>query len=87
MATWLLVLHHAQPDLADRSCAASSSRHCRISFDNPGAKRSRISALAVASIGIESVADHEAAVTHDIGDDRDQTESHLAEIDVGIANG
>ena len=58
----------------------------------PGFKKARDEtfahqgALAVTAIGIESVSDNAFSIAHDVGHDRSQTQSHLAEIDVCIAD-
>jgi phosphopantothenoylcysteine decarboxylase/phosphopantothenate--cysteine ligase len=43
-------------------------------------------ALAVATIGVEAVANHRLAVAEHVGDHRDQAQRHLAEVDVGVAD-
>jgi hypothetical protein len=44
-------------------------------------------ALAVAAVGVEAVADHRLAVAHHVGHHGHQAQRHLAEVDVGIADG
>src|SRR5690606_25702499 len=44
-------------------------------------------ALAIASVGVEAVADDAATVAHDVGDHGDQAQRHPAEVDVRIADG
>ena len=44
-------------------------------------------ALAVAAVGVEAVADHRLAVADHVGDDGHEAQRHLAEVDVGVADG
>jgi hypothetical protein len=42
--------------------------------------------LSVAAVGVEAVTDDRLAVTHDVGHYGDQTQRHLAEVDIGVAD-
>ena len=42
--------------------------------------------MSVATIGIEAVADHRLTVANHVGDDGDEAQRHLAEVDVGVTN-
>jgi len=44
-------------------------------------------ALAVAAVGGEAVADDLLAVAHDVGEHGDDTDGHLGEIDIGVGDG
>lgn len=44
-------------------------------------------ALTVAAVGVEAVADHRFAVADHVGDHGHQAQRHLAEVDVGVADG
>src|SRR5450830_993654 len=43
--------------------------------------------LAGSAVGIEAVADHRLAIADDVGDHCHQAQRHLAEVDIGVADG
>jgi hypothetical protein len=88
MAAGLFVAHHRAPDLVGVEVVTGRiKQRCGIGFED--ARREPLpdqAALAVSSIGVETVADHRFAVALEVGDDGDEAGGHLAEIDVGIAD-
>ena len=44
-------------------------------------------ALAIATVGVEAVADDGFAVANDVGDDRNHRAGHFGKIDVGVGDG
>ncbi len=84
----LLVRHQRRPDLVRIEIGAGRiEQRFRIGFLQPRRKTlADQSALPVAAIGIEAVADHALAVAHHIGDDGDEAGRHLGEIDIGVAD-
>src|SRR5205807_1663840 len=72
----------------DRDYRRPRSKACSASLEQ--ARRKALAdqaALPVTAVGVETVADHPLAVAQDVGDDRDKAGGHLAEIDIGVADG
>ena len=84
----LLVGHHAGPNLGRVEVVTALVEQAL----GLGLEQARAEAfadqrsLSVASIGVEAVADDWLAIADHVGDDRDQAQRHLGEIDVGVAN-
>ena len=89
VAARLLVAEHRRPDLAgSRLSPLSSSRLSGAASRTRGTEPlADQAALPVAAVGVEAVAHHRPAVPDHVGDDRDQAQGHLAEIDVGVGDG
>jgi len=89
MAARLFVRHHCRPHLIGvEIIAVLVEQRFRIGFLDAGRKPfADQAALPVAAVRIEAVADHPPAIAHRVGDHRDQACRHLAEIDIGIADG
>ena len=89
MAAGLLVLHQGRPDAVGIEVVAGVVEEgCGIGFEE--ARHEALAdetALAVAAVGVESIADDGPAVAYDVGDDGDQRAGHLGEVDVGVRNG
>jgi hypothetical protein len=67
------------------ACVVEQAR--RLGFKNPIAKTlADQPALAIAAVGIETVADHAAAIAHHIRHHRDQARRHFRKIDIGVAD-
>ncbi|MET3262929.1 hypothetical protein ABIF38_004435 [Bradyrhizobium japonicum] len=88
MAARLLVRHQRRPDLVRIEIAAIGiEQRFRIGFLE--ARRKALTdqtALPVAAVGIEAVADHPLAVAHHVGDHGHQARGHLGEVDIGVAD-
>ena len=89
MAARLFVGEHAVPDLVRIEIGAGVvDQRGRIGFqDARDEALAHQHALAVAAVRVEAVADDRLAVADDVGDDGHQAQRHLAEIDVGVADG
>src|SRR5581483_5143062 len=89
MAARLLVRLQHGPDLVRIEVVATGiEKRLRIGLEHAAAKAlADETALAVAAVGIEAVADDRLAVAHDAGDHRDQARGHLGEVDIGVADG
>ena len=87
MAAGLLVGHHRRPHPVRIEHAALVDERAGRGFeharDEPLAHQR---ALAVAAVRVEAVADHGPAVAVDVGDDGDEAQRHLREVDVGVAD-
>ena len=88
VAARLFVGHHAGPDLVRVEVVAGLIEQGRgLGLEHARAKAFADQlALAVAAVGVEAVADDRLAVAHHVGDDGDQAERHLREVDVGVAD-
>jgi hypothetical protein len=88
MAARLFVLHQRGPDAVRVEIVAGVvEQRSRIGLAQT--RREPLAdeaALTVAAVGVEAVADHRAAVAHDIGDDGDQGQGHLGEVDVRVGD-
>ena len=84
----LFVGHHAGPDFVRIEVVAFIvNERVRRRFVN--ARNEALAhqiALTVAAVGIEAVTNDGLAIAHHIGDDRDQAQRHLTEVDVGVAD-
>jgi len=79
----------AQILCGSRLSPASSCVHERSGIGFEDARNEALAhqlALAVAAVRIEAVAHHRLAVADHIGDDGDQTQRHLAEVDIRVAD-
>jgi hypothetical protein len=83
MAARLLVGHHRGPDLAGVEIVARGvDQAVGLGFED--ARREALAdqaALTVAAVRVEAVADHRLAVADDVGDDGNQAQRHLREVD------
>ena len=88
MPARLLVGHHAGPDaIRIEILPGRIQQRSRIGLqDARGEAFADQAALAVATIGIEPVADHAPPVALHIGHHRDQARCHLGEIDIRVAD-
>lgn len=86
VATGLLVDEHRRPDLVGIEVVAGVVDQ----RGRGGLEQARDEALAhqlaltVTAVRVEAVADHRLAVANDVRDDRDETQGHFAEVDVGV---
>ncbi len=89
MAARLFVLEHGRPDLVRIEVVARVvDERGGIGFDDARDKAlAHQLALAVTAVGIEAVTHNRLAVPDHIGHHGDETQRHLAEINVGIADG
>jgi hypothetical protein len=80
--------HHRGPGAKRIDIAATFvEKTLRVCFQQPRRETlANQSTLAVTAVGVESVADHRAAVDFDVGNHSDQAGSHFAEIDIGVAD-
>jgi hypothetical protein len=84
----LLVEHHRLPDPPGVEHAAVVDHPLGIGLEQPREDPlAQQRALPVPPVGVEAVADHGTAVPDHVGDDGDEAERHLAEVDVGVADG
>ena len=88
MAARLFVGHHRRPDFMGIEIVAGVVEQALGSgFENAVLETlANQTALTVATVGVEAVADHATAVLDDIGDHGDQAQRHFREIDVGVAD-
>ena len=89
MPTGLLVGEHGGPDLVGVQVLAAGV-HQRFGIGFHDARDESLAhqlALTVAAVGVEAVADHRLAIANHVGDDGHQAQGHLAEVDVGVADG
>ena len=90
VAARLLVGEHRVPDLVRVEVVAAwrppASRGVGFQQARDEALAHQL-ALAVAAVGVEAVADHRLAVADHVGDDGHEAQRHLAEVDVGVADG
>ena len=88
MSARLLVGHHASPNFRGVEIfAARIDEAGRFGFEYPRPKPfTNQAALAISSVGIESVSHHRLAVADYVGYDRDQAQRHLREIDIRVAD-
>jgi hypothetical protein len=84
----LFVGHHTSPDLGGIEIfALLVDQRFWISIEDPRTESLADEAtLAVAAIGVESVAEHRLAIACNIGDDRHHRARHFGKIDVGVRN-
>ncbi|MNS74451.1 hypothetical protein D3C72_1079280 [compost metagenome] len=89
MAARLFIRVHAVPHLVRIEVAAvHRDERSRIGVEDAGNEAlAHQHALAVAAIRIEAVADDGLAVAEYVRDDGHQAQGHLAEIDIGVADG
>src|SRR5215212_336558 len=85
----LLVRHHGRPDLGRVDVVAGVVHQALgVRFEDAVAEAlADQPALAVAAVGVEAVADDRPAVAHHVGDHGHEARRHLAEIDIGVADG
>ena len=89
VAARLLVLHQGAPDAVRIEVVARIvQQRCGVGFAETRCEAfPDESTLAVAAVGVESIADDGASVAHLVGDDGDQGQRHLREVDVRIRDG
>ncbi len=89
VAAGLLVAHECRPDANRIEVVAGiiEQRFGRGFEQARGESLANEATLAIASIGVEAIADDTAAVADHIGDDRDQRAGHFGEVDVGVGDG
>jgi hypothetical protein len=86
MAPWLFVGEHGLPDFVRAQVVACFVQQrggvgLKDARDEPLAHQR---ALAIATIGVEAVANHRFAIADHIGDHRHQAEVHFAKVDVSV---
>jgi hypothetical protein len=89
VAARLLIDEHAVPDLVRVQVLARDVQQ-RVGLGGKHARDESFAhqrALAVAAIGIEAVADHGLAIANHVSDYGHQAQRHLAEVDIGVADG
>ena len=89
MSARLFVGEHRGPDLVRIEVVARCiDQRIRIGLEH--ARNETFAhqlALAIASVRIESIANHRLAIADHVRDHGDQAQRHLAEIDVRVTNG
>ena len=88
MASRLLVAHQRAPDAVGIEIVAGVVEQRRgVCFAQARDEAlANEAALAVAAVGVESIADDGPALADDVSYDGDQRQGHLGEVDVGICN-
>ena len=88
VAARLFVAHHGGPDFVGVQVVAGLIQQGGwFGLEDTGGELfPDQSALAVAAVGVEAVADHGLAVALDVGDHGDEAGGHLGKIDVGVAD-
>src|SRR6185312_10790836 len=88
MAARFFIAHHRGPDLVGVQVVAGLiEQRAGFGFQQAGGEAlPDEAALAISPVGIKAVADHRLAATCHIGDDRDKTGGHSAEVDIRVAD-
>ncbi|MNL23151.1 hypothetical protein D3C87_1445200 [compost metagenome] len=89
VAAGLLVLEHGVPHLVRVQVVSGAvDERFRVCFHDAGDEPlAHQGALSIATVGIEAITHHRLPVADHVGDHGDQAEGHLAEVDVGVADG